>query len=1026
MEGIPGQRLIHELIDEIAILDEDRIFASIPISDDPIDGFVDITYRRLSLAVNRASWWLQKAMQGRSRLETFAYLGRNDLRYQLFTIAAIKTHYQILLPSARNSSYVQTLLLNKTDCRTVIYDTANRNIESAFDNASDVNFIQAPELDWLLDEQGEVEPFPKVAESHDEALKRHFMILHSSGSTGNPKPISYTLESIMTEDASRLLDQSDGKLWHHELLESRCYVCLPAFHSAGVWFQLILPVYYNMQVVWGPANIPLNPNIAAKVIMTSGVNGAVFPSSILEAVHETQPGVLLESLDFVFFAGSPLAIPVGDKIANLTRLHNFIGYSEATAPPRYLLKSDEWKYHHFHPASGFVAEPLGDGSELYEMVIKPTQPQSQSVFLIFPDLKEYRTKDLVSKHPTKPHLWLHRGRLDDLILLSSGEKVDPHATEAFLQTSPYINSALVYGTGRTYCALLVELQAKVDHATAVDLLWPLVQEANKFVPSHAQISQDMILIAQTSKPFCRAGKGSVQRQMTFNEYEKELAALYDEPADVNQNRRIPVMASGPDVESLAEILQSISGIKLQPDENIFTSGVDSRHAVSFLRQISKLWFSTDSSNTVGALDVRLVYNNPTLDRLSAKLQSLSAGTSTDGILTPEEPELDVDTIIDSFSASMPAVTATPRTKTVVLTGSTGSLGSTILKQVLTSPQVGVVYCLVRSKEKAISKFSNMGLDSSNRLRVLQSDLADPGLGLHHVHYQDIVQNVDTIIHCAWNVNFNHTLDAYIDTDVAGVSNLIDLSVRSLKAAHLVFTSSIAAVATWDMNVGPVPEKVIPDKSVASSSGYGESKYIAEHLLGHAAKHHGIPVTIVRIGQIAGSLSDDGHVWNKSEWFPMLLQASKDLSTLPEELGDRNVVDWIPIDILADAIVETSVTSRHNFAWPSEVEVIHAVNPNAASWSDLREVVLSNIDAIVEHVPYNTWIAKLTELHQRAGNEQDNKDYPWISLLAWFQEFGKQRYPVMSVDQSIQLNNVLRRMEPITGVAMQKWIKEWGF
>jgi hypothetical protein len=95
MEEIPGQRLILDLIDDIAILDEDRIFASIPTSDDPVDGFIDITYQRLALAIDRASWWLQKAMQGHPQLETFAYLGRNDLRYQLLTLAAVKTHYQV-------------------------------------------------------------------------------------------------------------------------------------------------------------------------------------------------------------------------------------------------------------------------------------------------------------------------------------------------------------------------------------------------------------------------------------------------------------------------------------------------------------------------------------------------------------------------------------------------------------------------------------------------------------------------------------------------------------------------------------------------------------------------------------------------------------------------------------------------------------------------------------------------------------------------------------------------------------------
>ncbi|KAF5686208.1 NRPS-like enzyme [Fusarium denticulatum] len=1008
MEGIPGQRLLHDLIDEIAILDEGRIFTSIPISDDPVDGFIDITYDRFAVAIDRTAWWLQKSMRGRPRLETFAYLGRNDLRYQLLIIAAIKTCYKILLPSVRNSSYVQTLLLDKTDCRTVIYDSANRNIGSAFENVHDLKLIPMPDLDTLLDERAAVEPYPKIAESHNDALKRPFMVLHSSGSTGDPKPIVYTLQSIMTEDAHRALEQTEGKLWYHELEER-------------VWFQLILPVYYGIQVVWGPANVPLNPDIAARVIMASGVNGAVFPSSILEAVHETQPSALFESLDFVFSAGSPLAIPVGDSIAALTRLHNFIGYSEATAPPRYLLESTEWKYHHFHPASGFRAEPVGDGSDLYELVIIPvrSQTQSQSVFLIFPNLEEYRTKDLISKHPTKPHLWLHRGRLDDLILLSNGEKVDPHATEALLHTSPYIRSALIYGTARTHCALLVELQPQVDQVTAVDLIWPLVQDANTLVPSHAQIDKDMILIAQTSKLFCRAGKGSVQRKLTFNSYEKELAALYNEPSDDSHSQSMKITEDGPNVDSLANIVFSISGIKLQPHENIFTAGVDSRHVVSFLRRVTQLWFPTksSSSNTVSDLGVRIVYNNPTLDRLSVRLQSLLNGTLTDKTqLNIPEPKVDLDAIIGSL---LPKI-AKAKKETVLVTGGTGSLGSTILKQLLMSSRVGTVWCLVRLKDAAIAKFKDMALPSSDKLHVLQSNLSYPGLGLDHVHYQDILQTVDTIIHCAWNVNFNHTLDTYMKTDVAGVLNLIDLSLQSRKGVNVIFTSSIAAVANWDTRTGPVPEEIIHDKSVTAPSGYGQSKYIAEHLLDNAAKKHGIPVTIIRIGQIAGSLSGNDSIWNKHEWFPMLLQASKNLGVLPKELGADNVVDWVPIDVLADAIVEVSITSHRGRTWPIKAEVIHAVNPHAVSWSDLSSAVLENISGIAKDVPYAVWIAQLKNLGQRTKEG----DLSWMSLLEWFQDFEKQKYPAMSVARAVLRSGVMRGMEPISGAAMQKWIKEW--
>ncbi|KAM0344837.1 hypothetical protein ACHAPU_007219 [Fusarium lateritium] len=1003
MEGIPGHRLLHELIDEIAILDEDRIFASIPVSEDAADEFKDITYGQLAVAIDRTAWWLLEVMGGRPPLETFAYLGRNDLRYQLLIVAAIKTHYKILLPSLRNSSSVQELLMNKTNCRIVIYDAANRNIKSSFETMDGLELVPVPDLTMLLNGRSDIKPYPKIVESHAEALQRPFMILHSSGSTGNPKPIVYTLQSVMTEDMHRDLDQTNGKLWYHELEDTKCYVCMPAFHSAGVWFQLILPVYHGMQVIWGPADVPLNPDIAARVIT---------------------PAALFALLDFVFSAGSPLAIPVGDSIADLTRLHNFIGYSEATAPPRYLLESTEWKYHQFHPASGFQAEPIHDGSELHELVIKRLPYKLQSVFLIFPGLEEYRTKDLISKHTTKPHLWLHRGRLDDLILLSTGEKVDPHATEVLLQTSKHISSALVYGNARTHCALLIELQPEVGPVTAVDFIWPLVQEANKLIPGHAQISQDMILIANTSKPFARAGKGSIQRQMTFTAYDKELEALYDEPSDDSRSQTIEAAGNGPDTNSLANIMFATSGVTLKPEENMFTAGIDSRHAVSFLKTVTQLWFPKRSSTAVGDLGVRILYNNPTLDRLSATLRSLLGNNTTYGLVTPPTPselEVDVNAIIENLSLNMAPATNTCRAGTILLTGSTGSLGSVILNRLLASPLVGVVYCLVRSKDKAIAKFKDMGLSPSIKLQVLQGDLSDPGLGLHHVHYQDIAQTVDTIIHCAWNVNFNHTIDVYIDTDITGVLSLIDLSVRSRQGARIIFTSSIAAVANWDTTMGPVPERIIHGRTVVSPSGYGQSKYIAEHLLNNAAKRHGIPVTIIRVGQIAGSLSDNGTVWNKHEWFPVLLQASKDIGALPRELGAANVVDWIPRDVLADTMVEISTTSHRGTAWSAEAEVVHAVNPNAVPWSDLTSSVLDNINSIVDLLPYNVWVSQLKNLGQQLGESEEA--YQWLSLLEWFQDFEMQKYPALAVGRSMQRSHVLGDMEPISTVAMQKWIGE---
>lgn len=90
-----GRRAIYEIIDDIAVLDEDRVFASIPEFDDLSLGYTDITYSQLAVAIDRVAWWLQNELHGHPRLSTFAYLGPNDLRYPLFIVAAMKTSYKV-------------------------------------------------------------------------------------------------------------------------------------------------------------------------------------------------------------------------------------------------------------------------------------------------------------------------------------------------------------------------------------------------------------------------------------------------------------------------------------------------------------------------------------------------------------------------------------------------------------------------------------------------------------------------------------------------------------------------------------------------------------------------------------------------------------------------------------------------------------------------------------------------------------------------------------------------------------------
>lgn len=91
-----GRRLVPTLIDQIATMDPTRHFVSMPKSPDPRDGFHDVTYRCLALAIDRCAWWIERHLGSPSRsCEKLGYLGMSDIRHAIFLIACIKTGYTV-------------------------------------------------------------------------------------------------------------------------------------------------------------------------------------------------------------------------------------------------------------------------------------------------------------------------------------------------------------------------------------------------------------------------------------------------------------------------------------------------------------------------------------------------------------------------------------------------------------------------------------------------------------------------------------------------------------------------------------------------------------------------------------------------------------------------------------------------------------------------------------------------------------------------------------------------------------------
>lgn len=96
-----GQRLLPHVIDERARNRHSRAYASIPLTNDPRDGFWDVSYAVFANAINRCAIWLRKEIGTSSSFETLVYIGPQDLRYQILCIAAIKTGHVVSLLSLR-------------------------------------------------------------------------------------------------------------------------------------------------------------------------------------------------------------------------------------------------------------------------------------------------------------------------------------------------------------------------------------------------------------------------------------------------------------------------------------------------------------------------------------------------------------------------------------------------------------------------------------------------------------------------------------------------------------------------------------------------------------------------------------------------------------------------------------------------------------------------------------------------------------------------------------------------------------
>ncbi|KAJ5612047.1 hypothetical protein N7510_005241 [Penicillium lagena] len=1034
-----GRRNFVDVIDETALNEPFRPILSIPRSSDPRDGWEELSFGQYANAINRFAHWMVEHV-GRAKdgeYPTVAYIGPNDVRYLVILAASIKAGYKALFISPRNNIESQLSLFEATDCQWLLYTQEYAQaIQSWLSVRPMKSSLVSAVSDILSAESAPSFPYQK---SFDEIRSKPALVLHTSGSTGTPKPIVCCHGILSLADAYH--QRPDFAGYSHVLkafsgMADRVLCAAPLCHALGLYLYISLSIFWGTPLLLPVADQAVTSDAICSFIQHSGADAAVVPPSILADMSQEEADIeLLKKLSFVSCGGGNLEPMAGDRLVEAgVTLANLISTTEYGMYPLYFQPDMKlWRYFVFDDETfGSDFRPTGDNNFEHVIIRHNKDPGMQGIFYTFPELDEYNTKDLYRPHPTAPYLWLHTGRADDVIVFSNGEKLNPVTIECTVGAHPALKRAIVVGQGKFQaCIFLEPLEFPKDDTAAqalIDTVWPTINQVNKQTVAHGQIARRLVRLSDPAKPIPSSAKGSLQRGAFLKVYEDDIEALYNGNNGA-RSTRLSLESENTLMESLRDIIVTFGVEDVEPDTDFFAAGIDSLGIINLGKLLGQGLRHAMVPEDRSTVTTRAIYGNSSLRKLARHLlaQASHDATVTNGVDGVEAAKEVLEKYsIESVNSSIPEKPS-PRDEgqTIILTGSTGSLGSYLLDLLESSNSVSKVICLNRGadggRQKQLHSNEERGLRVNFlKTEFLQADLSQPKLGLSPAIYESLLSSVDRIIHTAWPVNFNLSVESFAPS-IYGVRNLAEFSFCASKHLPIIFISSIGSVDRW-AGPGPVPESILTDLSLAST-GYGQSKFVGDLILQQAKEKLDVPTAVIRVGQISGPRSAKG-TWNRHEWLPTIISSSVILGQLPTDLGANHTVDWVPVEDVAKAILEIAGILSHQ-PLLAICGHFHLVNPAHAQWKDLAEAVKSFYEQQgrkLEFVDMATWV-KMVEANAATGTE-----IPAVKLLDTYKALvaRETHFAGFSTTKTRETSKTLDQMGPINADMMKVWCQQWEF
>lgn len=556
----------------------------------------------------------------------------------------------------------------------------------------------------------------------------------------------------------------------------------------------------------------------------------------------------------------------------------------------------------------------------------------------------------------------HLGRCDDQIKIR-GFRIELGEIEQRMLSYMYISNAVVFQhkntVGQTILLAFFVSQKKIE-------ISDLSQYLSKHLPSY-MIPNFIMQVEEL--PLTINGKVDRKRLLDIYNIQNKKEELGSLQAEGNWDIYQIVL------KLWSELLEKSN---ISPSDNFFTLGGNSLMVLPLVAKLREY---------IPSIQINDVFNYPVLESFVSHLKAQSDEGKEKKTEVWESNSLDIEeecVISHSYDGNI-------RNRNILLTGATGFLGSHLLEQ-LTKKKEIQVFCLVRTKnnkepvERLRCVLEYYFSESTtgkimNQIQIIDGDLEKEQFGLPEEKYRQLIENIDSILHCAADVRHYGVRNSNYQTNVEGTKRLLKLAEsRKGITLHYISTTSIGNELSYSAEQSCIYEERF-QKGESIENNYLQSKYISECML-YDAIDEGVPICIYRVGNLVGS-SKTGIFQSNIETnaFYNFLKGMIYLKAAPD---DRSPIDLTPIDYCSEAVTAL-VLGQRTYGY-----IYHICNPNPICFNDFIKIIQSFAYPIV--------VLKKKIFEKFLTDSMKNeKNIAWISCILMAYEPTDEESVDMQVD-----------------------------